>query len=55
MPSAQTLAQVIIIIFLQLLVKLLKQGLSASCSDYDKRTACMVAAQEGQEVRGWRG
>ncbi|GAX80357.1 hypothetical protein CEUSTIGMA_g7796.t1 [Chlamydomonas eustigma] len=29
--------------------KLLKQGLSASCADYDKRTALMVAAQEGRE------
>ncbi|GAX80356.1 hypothetical protein CEUSTIGMA_g7795.t1 [Chlamydomonas eustigma] len=28
--------------------KLLKQGLSASCADYDKRTALMVAAQEGR-------
>jgi ankyrin repeat protein len=34
----------------QMVKKLLKQGLSASCADYDKRTALMVAAQEGREV-----
>ena len=34
----------------QTLRKLLKQGISSSCADYDKRTACMVAAQEGREV-----
>ena len=37
---------------LQLVTKLLRMGVSASCADYDKRTPLMVAAQEGRVVSG---
>ena len=34
---------------LQIVKKLLGQGVSASCCDYDKRSPLMVSAQEGKE------
>ncbi len=39
----------------QIVKKLLGQGVSASCCDYDKRSPLMVSAQEGKEVCARRG